>query len=216
MSNLLLTNLAFLEAMVLAGYAIFFACLNGQLRREIGFRPFLLFGGLAAVCFLAPNLWVLHLLFLFAVPLLAKTREQVGLVLLIALLATPGLVLDLRVDGVPIFGLTAQGSLAIGAFFAMLARPGRVSKMPALADLPAVLILILLVVVGASDTSMTHWLRQIAFIAVSWALPYYVVTRTLSSAESIHRACVWLTAAASMLAVVVLMKCTAPGRFMRR
>ena len=200
----LLKNLAFLEAMIAVGYAIFFTCLKRSLRREIGFKPVIIFAGLAAACFLAPNLWVLHLIFFCWVPLLARTREQVGMLLMLALLATPPLTLDLNIGSIPIFGLTAQGSLALGAFVAMGALPGKNARLPALADLPALLILILLVVVGARDTSLTNWLRQTAFIAVSWALPYYVITRTLPSPESIHRACIRLAAAAAMLAAIVL------------
>ncbi|WP_118857255.1 O-antigen ligase family protein [Sphingomonas mesophila] len=204
MSFALLKNLAFLEAMIAIGYAIFYALIARPLKREIGFKPFILFSGLAAACFLAPNLWILHLVLIGTVPLLARTREQIGLVLLVALLATPGLTLDLRAGTVPIFGLGAQGSLALGALVAMLLRPGKSPKLPFIVDLPAILVLILLVVVGASDTSFTHWLRQTAYIGVSWGLSYYVVTRTLVTPERIHRACIWLTAAASMLSVVVL------------
>ena len=84
-----LKNLVYLEGILLAGYAIFYVCLSRRGKKDVGIRPAIVFTLLTAAAFLSPNLWVVHLAFLAVTPALARSREDVGAIYIVALLATP-------------------------------------------------------------------------------------------------------------------------------
>jgi hypothetical protein len=204
MSFALLKNVAYVEMLVVIGYAIFYSCLRKQAKREVGFGPAIVFLVLTAAIFLTPNLWALQAIFFLTVPLLARNREQVGLFYLAGLLATPPFETPLSAGGVELVPHTTHSSLALGALLALALKGGRKVHRRLSSDAPAAAILLLILIATARETAATNWLRQAVYVSVALAAPYFVVTRSITSAESLRKLLLWLVAACSMLSVIAL------------
>lgn len=200
----LVKNLFYVEACILIGYALFHVSLSRKARSELHYRPLIVFGGLTAICFLSPGIWVAHiLLFLFPF-VLARASVNAGIAVALGLMAIPSIVTELSAGSVPLISYSLHHSLTLGALAALVFSPGRLPKHPMWTNAPLIVILLLLAVMSARGTSFTNGLRQLTSLGLTFALPIYVVTRSLKSLKDVRLLLISLAAAGAMLSVVVL------------
>lgn len=192
----------YLLPVALAGYAAFWACLTPSARREVGFLPLAVFLVLAAAGFLSPNLWVMNAVFFLVPPLLARSREQTGLILLVGMLASPSFNVWLMVGGLQLISQSVQMTLALGALVTLLMHRKRSVRRPFSADLPMAMLTLLIFVLNVRGTSATNVLRESLTTLVALIVPYLVFTRAMESPASLRRALLWLTAAVSILSAI--------------
>lgn len=199
----MIKNLIFIEALVILGYAFFFLCLRRAEQREVQLKPFIIFSALPAIAFLSPSLLLVHLCYFFLIPLLARTREEVGLAIVTSLIAMPALQVTPAMAGVSLFDYSVHTTIALGGLCKLLMTKRRGPGLRIRDDIPALAIMALIFFIAVRDTTPTHWLRSAIAIAASLALPYYLVRLSITSHESLRKLCVWLAGAACMLSAIV-------------
>lgn len=199
-----LKQLCFLYAVMGAGYGVFFACLTARARQEVGFRPLIVFAVLAAAAFLAPNLILLHAVFLLLAPIMARSREEAGMILLVGMLATPQFREWIMIGSLQLTDQTVQMSLGLGALAALFLQGGRRLHAPRSADFIMLLFICLSLFIGVRGTSASNLMREGISILIGLAIPYYVFARSMHSLDSIRRALLWLTGAGAMLSMIVI------------
>lgn len=194
----------FLLPVMMAGYAALWACLTPAARREITFTPLLTFIVLGAAAFLSPNLWVLNAIFFLAPSLMARSREQVGLILLVGVLASPAFNVWLVVGGLQLTSETVQMTLGLGALIALVMHKGRSVRRSFSADLPMVLFTALTLFTLVRGTTVTNILRESITVLVQLVVPYIVFTRAMNTPGGVKRALLWLMAATAILSAIVM------------
>lgn len=201
---LLIKSFGYTEALLAIAFALFFLTLTAEARRELGLRVWLVFAILTLFAFLAPALWMLHLAAFAVIPIMARTRRDVALLLIVAMLATPPFYSVITVDGLKLVRWSVQNTLGIGALFAFMIARGPIVRRKARADTPFYLLMMLLVIVAARESSVTNFLRELTTALVSFAFPYWVITRALNPSTDTRRLLLWISAAAAMIGVIAI------------
>lgn len=199
----LIKAFAYVTVLLLCGYAAFFLALTNKARQELGSTLLPAFLTLTLFSFFSPSLWFLHLVALGLIPLLARTRRDVALLLIVTSLATPTFYTVIVVDGLKLVRWSVQNSLALGAILAFAIARGPIFRRKASADIPLFLLMALMVIVSARESSVTNFARAACSTLLSLGMPYWVVTRGIDPATDSRRLLLWLSAAATMIGVVV-------------
>lgn len=156
-----------------------------------------------AAAFLSPALFVYHAVGFILVPALAARREQVVPVFIFSLLTLPFVSAPFAVGGLYLLTLDVSIFLSIGALVALL-RFGRLPRPVYQLDLPALLLIMLITIISARDSSSTNYLRTLTASLITLGLPYLVVSRGVRSAEDLRPALVALVAAGASLSALAL------------
>lgn len=201
---LLFKSFGYLQTLIALGFALFFLTLTGAGRRELGLRIWIVFVLLTIVSFFSPTLWLVHLVAFMMIPAMARTRRDVALMLIVASLASPPFYNALALGDLRLVRWSVQSTLALGALFGFAIARGPIMKPKLGADMPFLLLMVLLVVVAARESSATNVAREICTAIGNFAVPYWVITRSLNPWTDSRRLMLWITAACAMISVIAL------------
>lgn len=199
---LLLKAFVYVTVLLLAGYAAFYLALGKRGRKETGAVLPAIFVGLAFLCFFSPSPWLLYLAAFALIPVLARTRRDVAIMLTIVLIATPPFQTIWVFEGLKLVRWNVQNALTLGGLFAFAIARGPIIRRKPRADLPLLLLVALLVIVAARESSFTNFLRETVTVLLNVALPYWVITRGIDPLADSRKLMLWITGAATMIATV--------------
>lgn len=190
--------------MILSGMALsgFMYCVNPDTRRQLGMAPFMLGLGLPCAAWLAPNIWFLLAVMLVSIPLLARKPGEVAGMYLFALLLLPGLDQSLAAGSIKLFEFGVHDALAVGAGLRLILRPGK-AKIPPTLDFPAMALILLIVAATARETSMTNFIRVLINGALDFALPYYIISRSIKNYQDVKILISYIVASSVIISVVL-------------
>ena len=188
-------------ALLFGAIYAFAALLRPEDAKWVKGAPLKLFVGLYVVGMWAHNIWVLYLACVIAIPLLSKKRADVAPIYMIAFLAMPGLYFKIQIGGHYLFAVTKYTFCAIGLFLAYYLRTSSGPRLHKRFDLPIVLVLIL-ELSQARDSDPTEMLRQFLPIVFTIALPYYLLSRSINSAEDARKFALAFALGGFVLAIV--------------
>lgn len=157
-----------------------------------------------SLAFLAPTLWLFHVLAAAAVPLFARERSLVAPVYLFLLLTLPGLEGELHMGGVYIITSGLGTSLGIGAVIGMAIFRSAGTRNALRFDTLIAVLWLLSVITVARETSLTNYLRVAADQALVLVLPYLIVSRTVRTARGLRLAFFALIAATLALSSLAI------------
>lgn len=195
-----------LHIAIVSGAAIllFTSCLTPQLKRSVAPAAMTIGVGTPLLAWALPNIWLLHLAMVALVPLFARRLNQVAPIYLFALLLLPGLDDMVSLGSLKLCDFGVQDALAVGATAAVfLTRRGRGAARPDL-DLPAIGVVLLIVAALARDTTVTNFIRVFCNAFLDLWLPYYVLSRSVRSADDVRACMVWLSCGGAVLSVVLM------------
>ncbi len=200
----MLKALLFIEILVMIGATIFHMTTTRVTHRVVGHLPAFVFGVLAALMFLSPQLLIAHIAVGLVPLLFGRTKLQVGMIMAIGMIAVPSLQSNLAIGSLPLFGWTIQSSIGVGALLALLVTPGKLARGPVWADSVLLIITAVLLVVDSRGTEWTNWLRQLTSYVFGYGIPVFVMTRCAKNAEERKILLTALAAAGIILSVIVL------------
>ncbi len=177
----MLKNLVYIEIMIVIGTAIFYLLSNRATRREVGILPGVVFGAMAAIVFLSPNLVVTYIAIGLLPLIFGRTKLKVGIIVAAGMFAVPLLPMEIRPGGVWLLMWTTTTSVAVGGMIAFLVARGRQINAPPLADLSMILVILVLIFIDARSGALTGYLRQIATYTIDYGFPVYIITRCASN-----------------------------------
>lgn len=194
----------FLTILTAIALAVFYCCLGPSMRRTLQYRPAIVAVAMPLVAWGAPSVWLLHATMLLLVPFLARRPGEVAPLYLFSLLLLPGLDQSISIGSLKLFDFGVHDALAIGAMIRLLPfAEGRLRGILRL-DLPVLTLVLLLAIAFARDTSVTHFFRLTIDMALDYAVPYFIVSRSVRSFEDIRLCMVWLACGAAIISVVLL------------
>jgi O-antigen ligase len=154
--------------------------------------------------YLSPSLVVLNIAAVLLIPFIAKSRSDVGGLLIVGLLMIPAIGQALVVGPLYLLPFNVQASISIGALIAILMHPSRGPGLPLKYDISFFLVLVLMIFIGARDTSFTNALRATSDYMITYGLPYFVFTRSVRNAEDIRSVVHYLIMTTVLLAFVLI------------
>ena len=188
----------------LAALTGLYLCLTREAREAIGQAPKILAVTMPFAAWLSPNIWLLYSLMLVLVPVAATNRAQVVGLYLYTLMLLPGLELSITIGTLKLFELGVHDALVIGATLSLWTRHARQVRTPFALDLPFSMLMLMLIVTHARDTSLTHLMRVATNFTFDLILPYFVVTRGLRNRADLKCVMLYLTAAGVVLAPILI------------
>ncbi|HKX23464.1 MAG TPA: O-antigen ligase domain-containing protein, partial [Rhizorhapis sp.] len=193
--------LALLSAMA---FAIFYYCLSPAMKRSLGYRPIMVALAMPLAAWGVPNIWALYAIMLWMVPLFARRPAEVAPLYMFSLLLLPGLDTSIMLGGVKLFEFGVHDALTVGALLRLLLfTEGKVEGFRPL-DIPVLLVLLLLVTGLARDTTVTNFVRVLLNIGLDYAVPYFVISRSVRTMDDIRLCMIWLACAAVIISVILL------------
>lgn len=194
----------FIFILTSVGLVGFFYCLQPDVRMRLSFRPILIALALPIMAWAMPTVWLLYLLMGMIVPLLAKRSGDVAPLYLFSLLLLPALDQTIALGSLKLFEFGAHDALVIGAAAAFLVRPEWRGRVHWRLDLPILAVLLLLVSATARDTSITNFFRIFVNTGLDFALPYYVVSRSVRSWDDIRLCMLYIACAGFFISVILI------------
>jgi hypothetical protein len=199
-----LKNLIFIELMIAIGTAIFYILSARATRRDVGIMPGIVFGLMAAIAFLSPNLIVAYIA-VGLIPLaFGRTKVQVGIIVAAGLFALPTLPTNLMLGTAWLFPWTMQTTVALGGLIAMLVAPGRMGRAPPWADASMIMVILVLIFIDARAGAPIGYLRGFATYFFDYAIPVFLITRCARNPTEWRTLLAAIAAIGCILAAVVL------------
>ncbi|HUD30544.1 MAG TPA: O-antigen ligase domain-containing protein, partial [Novosphingobium sp.] len=189
--------------MTTLGVALFAWSLRAPIRHDMARRAIVMAFFMPVVAWLLPNVWMIYFAMLLWVPLFSGQLERIAGVYLFSLLLLPGLDTTFEPGGLKLFDFGIHDALALGATVAILRDPRR-SRVSTADDLRVSLLLLVLVVALARETSFTHFLRTTINVGLDYGLPYFILSRGLAGVETMRAAMRWLACAGVGLGSVLV------------
>jgi len=198
-----------LKAVILltAGIYAFAALLNKEDAAWIKGAPFKIMVGLYVVGLWGHIIWVVFLALMLSIPLLARNRGDAAALYAIAVLSLPDLPYKFQIGGFYVAEIDKYMFAAFGLAIAFRRFAGEV-RSGSRFDIPF-LIVLTLELAESRDPQWTTELRMMLPTLLTLALPYYLVSRSITSMQDIRRFVLALTLGGFVLAIVA----TAEVRF---
>lgn len=199
-----LNNFIYLEILTVIGLMISRACLKPIEAKDLWIRFAIAGVGLPFFAFFLPSLWMLHAVMFLVVPILARgSRSRIAPVYLFSLMLLPNFATDIAIGELKLWLHDLHVTLGLGALAALL-MSGRRPHVHSKLDLPFLIILLLLTIGDARGTSATNFLRFFTTYALTYGVPYFVVSRSVRSQNDIKRIMIALASAGALLAVILV------------
>lgn len=197
-------TLVFILPLIALAFAAMKALLTRDAWRDVGARSLQATLALNVVLFLAPNAWVMLALLVTIIPMFKRDRADVaGLYILLSLLV-PAITKAVSIGSFNyIMGISAQNALAIGALVALLSvkRPaGHRGRF----DIPFLILFALTLAWSLRGETPTGLIRGLVNQALSLALPYYVIARSIDDRQDFRRVILHMITAGMMLTFLMV------------
>lgn len=165
--------------------------------------PMKIFVGLFVIGMWGHNIWVGYLAIMLAIPIFARSRADAAALFCVATVAMPHLPEQIMIGSLYLIPADKYLFTALGLLIAFVKNKneGGLLLHRQRFDIP-VLIICLLEVAQARDPSPTATIRDSLPVLLSILLPYFLLSRSLNSAEDIRRFMVTLALAAFVMATV--------------
>ncbi|WP_010160471.1 O-antigen ligase family protein [Sphingomonas sp. PAMC 26617] len=196
-------NFVYLQAMLLIGWSIFYYSLQSSKRSIVGHFPVLVMSAMAAILFLSPFYSLTSLAF-FLFPIVAcRTRKQLLIVMIIGILATPGLQTQVEAGGLWLFAWSIQSTLGLGGLIALFTTRKDTATGRSGVNIPLLLFLMLLIAIATRESALSNWSRQTIALFCTYGVPAFVIANCLRSETGRQTLLATLAGLGSMLAVVL-------------
>ncbi len=196
-------NFVYLQIVIVAGWLIFYYSLRTDKRTAIGAYPLIIMSALTVILFFSPAYIVMSAAF-FLFPIVAcRNRNQLLIVMLIGMLATPAFQTQLAAGGLWLFTWSLQSTLGLGGLVALLAtRKDQATDRSAL-NISLVLFLTLVILIAARGSAISNWTRLITSLICTYGIPAYVIGVCIKSASGRQTLLTTLAGLGSMLGAVL-------------
>ncbi len=171
---------------LLAAIHFFAALLRKEDADWIKGAPRTMFVGLYLIGMWGHFIGVAYLALILFVALLPRSRADAAALYVVALIALPDLFWKPVFGSLYLFPFTKYLFAAIGLAFALARHPKPVHHTASRFDLPVLIVVILEVAQARSDNA-TDFARLVTPILLDIALPYFLISRALNSAEDVRR-----------------------------
>ena len=200
----MLKNLIFILILVVIGSVIFHLASTRTTRREVGALPGIVLGSMAAIAFLSPMLVITHIAIGLLPIVLGRTKVKIAIIVCVGIFALPALSSNLVIGSLWLFQWSLQMSLALGALVAFLIAPGKSASAPPWTDAVMAIVIIILMITDARGGTLIGWWRALAYYTFVYAIPVYIVTRSLRNSVERQTMLTAMACAGVILAVIVL------------
>ncbi|VXC98747.1 O-antigen ligase family protein [Sphingomonas sp. AX6] len=196
---------AALHLAVVSGAAmlLYLFCLAPAHARVLGNRVIGAAVAMPIIAWALPDARLLYAVMLFWVPLVSGRSDRIAPVYLFSLLLLPGLDAPAAAGAIKLFDFGVHDALGLGAAAALLADRRRAHPR-AMFDVAAIGIILLLVAALARGATPTHFLRVAINIMFDLGLPYFIVSRGITTLGAMRDMRLWLGAGAVALAAILL------------
>lgn len=193
-----------IAVMTAAALSLYLYCLQPAVARAVAPGAIAAGLGMPLLAWSLPNIWLLYAAMIALVPLLARRLRMVAPLYLFSVLLLPGLDGPVSIGGLKLLDFGMHDALATGAAVAVaLSAERRPITRPEL-DLPAIGVILLLAAALARDTTLTNNMRMLANVVMDFAVPYYIVSRSIRTIEDLQACMVWLGCAGAILSAVLI------------
>ncbi|WP_242139332.1 O-antigen ligase family protein [Sphingomonas sp. TREG-RG-20F-R18-01] len=196
-------NFAYLEIMLLMGWAAYFLCLSTQSKKEVGHFPLIVLSSFYLCLFFLPLFLLIHIALLLLPLLLARTRGQLLTVMIVGCLGIPTLSFSLTTGGIYLFDWPTHATLGLGGLMALATTRRDPRSESTHRNVSVIIFLVLMIFIALRGTSSTNWLRQTAAVLLTYGIPVFVIGNCLRSPADRRTLLSTLTGMGSMLAVVL-------------
>jgi hypothetical protein len=192
----------YITILSLLGICIFYWCLSGQLRTEVG-KKFIVFSIIIpVVSFASPNILLFNIIIFTLIPLVAKKRQYIAPVYIFSYLTLPFVDYLFSPGGIYIVTYSVGTSLGLGAILALFMRGSGSAKSSIVTDLPFLTLFLVLTFASARDTTATNTIRVVLDNLLSFGIPYFVISRSIRNWSDAKLALIGLIAATVVLSVI--------------
>lgn len=196
-------NFLYLEAVLTAGWAVFYYCLSSKAKSSYGHFPYIALSTMTALLFVAPTLLILNILIFLLPVAIARKQAHVIIILVVGTLGLPGLGVHLSIGSLNLFSWSLHSSVALGCMLALAVVRREPGQDRSAVNLSAVLFMLLLIFIAMRGTSPTNWIRQVAAVILSFGIPIAAMGICLKSAVNRQAFLIALAGVGAMLAAVM-------------
>nr|WP_314466468.1 O-antigen ligase family protein [uncultured Novosphingobium sp.] len=191
-----------------AGVALFLICLRRVHREEMAMRSLFCVMALPMLAWSLPAVRLLHLAMCFWVPVMAGRRERIAPLYLFSMLLLPPLDAPVEIGGLKLFDFGVQDGLAIGAAVAIWLKFRKSESAPRrlTSDGWVAAFLLMLGLALSRETTATNFLRTTVNLVLDLGLPYYILSRGVTSTEGQRMALRWLACGGVALTAVLVLE----------
>lgn len=197
-----ISNAVYLEAVIIAALAVFFASLKREEKATLQ-MPLAAAAILTPLfAFFSPNLIVFHLFCFALIPAVCSTRVQVVPVFVFMMMTAPMISTEINAGGTFLIKYSIAHSIGLGALLALIVRGGWKRRPKPRWDAPFLTVVLLIWLYTSRDTAFSNYTRGAVFCLLSYVLPYLIVSRGVSRPIDIRLTLVGLAAAAVVLSMI--------------
>ena len=211
----MLKDLLAIEVLTFVALTAFYFVLTSKARAQLGLGPVFVAVLMPAAGFLLPSVWLVYVACIAAVPLAVRNRNQILPLYLFSLFILPDLGLPEALGTLKLSSLNTSTCFAVGALIAAFWRGGLRGK-PSMLDLPAAVLLAVLVFMASRSTSATNVLRELLDHVLYYGVPYILVSRLVRTPADFRRVAVALACAGCLLATLLVAEFVFHWPFFRR
>jgi O-antigen ligase len=211
----LLKDLLAIEMLTFVALAGFYFVLTNKARAQLGLGPVFLAILLPPAGFLLPSVWLVYVACIAALPLCVRNRNQIAPLYLFSLFVLPDLGLPQALGTLKLSSVNTSTCFALGALIAAFWRGGLRGK-PSILDIPAAVLLTVLVVMNSRSTSATNVLRELLDHVLYFGIPYILLSRLVRTAADFRRIAVALACAGCLLSTLLIAEYIFHWPFFRR
>lgn len=179
----------------------FAALLRPEDAKWVKGAPLKIFVGLFVIGMWGHIVWVPYLAALIAIPLFSKSRSDAALIYVVTFLAMPGLYYKVAIGTHYLFAVTKYTFCALGLFMAYQMKPRAAVRLHHRFDLPIAIILVL-ELAQARDTDLVEMTREFLPTLFTIAVPYYLLSRSINTAEDARRFTLAIALGGFVMAIV--------------
>jgi len=179
----------------------FAALLRPQDAKWVKGAPLTIFVGIYIIAMWGQVVWVPYLACLVAIPVFSRNRLEAALLYVVTFLAMPGLYFKVAVGSHYLFAVTKYTFCAIGLAVAYFSRPRPATRIRHRFDIPIVILLVL-EFAQSRDSDLVEMTREFIPTFFTIAVPYYLLSRSINTAEDARRFVVAIALGGFVMAIV--------------
>jgi hypothetical protein len=166
---------------------------------------FLIFAVLTGFLFVNNIFWLACIIIIGLFVALNKTASLPGLYIFL-LLTTPIVSKPVKAGGTYLVDLNFLHCLSLGMLFAMLLGKRSARRASTGVDICATAVILLFTIAGMRDGSATNALRELLNAALTFALPYYVLSRSARNADDLRSIFLGIGCAMAVLSAIAVLE----------
>ena len=187
--------------LLIAAVYAFAALLRREDAEWVKGAPLKVFVGMFLLGMWGHSVWVLYLAIIIAIPLLSRSKADAAAIYMVTIIAVPPLYYKVAVGSIYLMPFTKYLFAMAGLAIAIASKSGPRGRLGSRFDIP-VLLVIILELIAERDPSITELMRQELPILLNIALPYFLVSRALTTSEDLRRFVLAIALGGFVMAIV--------------